>query len=217
MDILELEGQRFENVKNIVFDLGGVIVTIDYNETINKFKKLGITNFDHLYGQYAQSDVFDRYDKGFATPDEFRTAINKLAHINVNNEVFDDAWNAMILDLPSENLEVLNNLKNNYKIYLLSNTNEIHLDYFFGYLKDKHSIDDFAACFHNVHYSCRMGMRKPDAEIYNKLIELNNLKPAETLFIDDTNINVDAAINAGWKGFYMPKGKLIKDIFSISH
>jgi glucose-1-phosphatase len=214
MDCFEIAGQRFENAKNIVFDLGGVIVNIDYQVTIQKFKEIGIDNFDKLYSQYAQSDIFDRYDKGFASPEEFRNCVRQMANITISNKEFDDAWNAMILDLPSENLKILRELKTEYNTYLLSNTNEIHLDYFFRYLKEKHGVDRFEDFFHNVHYSCRMGMRKPDLEIYHKLIEINKLNPAETLFIDDTNFNVDAAIEAGWQGFYMPKGKLISSVIN---
>jgi glucose-1-phosphatase len=215
MGYLEIEGQKFENIKNIVFDLGGVVININYQDTIRKFKEIGITNFDQLYSQYSQSDIFDRYDKGFATPDEFRSAIRKLANINVPDKIFDDAWNAMIQDLPAENLKVLLHLKNKYQTYLLSNTNEIHLSYFFNYLRKKHDVNDFSHYFHNVHYSCRMGMRKPDIEIYNRVMDFNKLVPAETVLIDDTAINVDAAIKAGWQGFYMPKGKLIMDIFKV--
>jgi glucose-1-phosphatase len=212
MGDLILGGQHFKNIKNIVFDLGGVLIEIDYQATISKFKAIGISNFDQIYSQYTQSDLFDRYDKGFATPDEFRSGIKTLANLKAPDAVFDDAWNAMILDLPSENLKLLLKLKSRYKTFLLSNTNEIHLEYFFNYLKKNHNVERLEDYFTNVHYSCRMGMRKPDLEIYNKLIEINGLKPSETLFIDDTAFNVDAAIEAGWQGYYMPKGKLIKDI-----
>lgn len=210
---LILGEERFENVKNIVFDLGGVIVNIDYQLTISKFKEAGIADFDKVYGQYSQSELFDKFDKGVATPDEFRKGLQKIAKTNLSDKVFDNAWNTMIRHLPEKNLKLLLTLKKQYKTFLLSNTNEIHLEYFFKYLKDTYGIDRFTDYFDNVHYSCRMGMRKPDLEIYNKVIEVNDIKPTETIFIDDTTINVDTAIEAGWQGYYMPKEKLISDVF----
>lgn len=211
---LILGEKRFENVKNIVFDLGGVIVNIDYQLTILKFKEAGIPDFDKVYGQYSQSELFDKFDKGTATPDEFRKGLQKIAKTHLSDKVFDNAWNTMIRQLPEENLKLLLKVKNKYQTFLLSNTNEIHLEFFFKYLKETFNIKSFNDYFNNVHYSCRMGMRKPDLEIYNKVTEINKLNPIETLFIDDTTINVDTAIEAKWQGYYMPKGKLISDVFN---
>jgi glucose-1-phosphatase len=214
MGDLVLGDKCFKNVKNIVFDLGGVVINIDYQLTVQKFKEAGIIDFDKIYGQYSQTELFDKFDKGFASPDEFRKGLQKLAKTDLSDAIFNNAWNTMIGHLPEENLNLLLKLKKQYKTFLLSNTNEIHLDFFFKYLKDTYGINNFNDYFDNVHYSCRMGMRKPDLEIYNKVIEVNKLNPTETLFIDDTTINVDTAIKAGWQGYYMPKGKLMSDLFN---
>lgn len=201
-------------IKNVIFDLGGVILNIDYQRTIERFKKLGINDFDKIYSQFKQTDLFDKYDKGLVQPKEFRERLTQFASQEIDDADFDNAWNAMLLDIPEERIEVLKKIRKHFNTYLLSNTNEIHLEFFFNYIKQAHGINNFEELFNKVYYSCRIEMRKPDLEIYQKVLNDNKLNPEETLFIDDTKLNTDAAISIGIRGCYLNNGIGILDIFS---
>lgn len=209
-----LNGKEFKNIKNIIFDLGGVIIDVDYHITINSFKKLGFQNFDEIYGQFKQSILFDQYEKGLIDSNAFRNKVLELGKINLSVAEFDAAWNSMILEMPSNNLLLLKELKKHFNTYLYSNTNEIHLEYFFNYLEKNFEVHQFDEYFHKTYMSCRINMRKPDTNGFQLILDENNLNPEETLFIDDTHINVDGAIKTGIQGYYLNRGEQITEIFS---
>ena len=112
--------------KNIIFDLGGVILTIDYKRTIEAFRNLGISNAEDLYSKAAQSSLFDTLEKGLLSENNFFTAIRLLSDKPISNNQIKEAWNAILIGLPEENISVLEKLKNNHRLFLLSNTNSIH-------------------------------------------------------------------------------------------
>ena len=115
-----------KNYKTIIFDLGGVILNIDYLLTINKFEKLGIENVSNFYSKKMKSPIFDKIEVGKISPKEFMEALERECN-NASVEQVESAWNAMLLDLPQNRLDLIKKLKNKYKIFLLSNTNEIHI------------------------------------------------------------------------------------------
>jgi len=214
MTDLILGGKEYTGIQNLIFDLGGVIIKINYQLTIEAFKQVGLTDFDSIYSQLHQSDLFDKYDKGLVSPEEFRQGLLQRANIKFSNDVFDKAWNAMLVSLPKENIDLLENLKKHFKTYLLSNTNEIHLKYFFGYLNRTYKIKDFSSLFHKAYYSCRVQMRKPDLEIYQKVLNDNGLIASQTLFIDDTSINFTEAEKLGIQCYLMKKEDSLISLFS---
>jgi len=114
-------------IKNIIFDLGGVIIDIDYNRTAEAFRRLGAFNFDTVYTQSKQDHLFDDYEVGRIDSNSFRQTLQKKLDIQVNDEEFDSAWNAMLLDLPKKRLDFIKSLRGKYKVFLFSNTNDIHL------------------------------------------------------------------------------------------
>lgn len=185
-----------ENVEAIIFDLGGVILNIDYNLTSKAFIELGLENFDEIYAQAAQTKLFDDIETGKISGSYF---INQLLpflpkNTSPNKVVF--AWNAMILDFPKHRLEFLLKLKNKYKIYLLSNTNEIHLDAVNRSLSKASDLklNDY---FTKVYLSHEIKMRKPHGEIFDFVCKENNLLPQKTLFIDDTIRHIEGAKSIG--------------------
>lgn len=214
MTDLFLGEKEYPGIQNIIFDLGGVIINIDYQFTIAAFRQIGLNNFDKIYSQLHQTSLFDNYDKGLVSPDEFRQDLLKAANIKLSDDVFDKAWNAMLLNLPEENIRLLKNLKSRFNTFLLSNTNEIHLNYFFGYLNETFRIKDFGTLFQKVYYSCRIQMRKPDKEIYKKVINENGLKASQTLFIDDTIINFIEAEKLGIQCYFMQKEDSLTSLFA---
>lgn len=113
-------------IKNIIFDLGGVLTNLDYHLTINAFKKLGFTNFDEMYTQFKANPLFAEFEKGNISTEQFYTEIKKISPVPLSNQQIDDAWNAMLLDFRTDTPAFLESLKPKYKLFLLSNTNDIH-------------------------------------------------------------------------------------------
>lgn len=190
-------------IKNIILDLGGVLLNIDYLCTIDAFKKLGISNFEQMYTQAQQNKLFDAFETGHITAEEFLSQVALHLPKETKKDEIISAWNAMLFDLPKERLEFLKQLKKQYNLVLLSNTNTIHLEHFHQILKAEHGIDNLLSYFKTTYFSCEMGMRKPHPEIFLKVCELEGFDPKDTLFIDDTQQHVEGAIKAGLHAHYL--------------
>jgi FMN phosphatase YigB (HAD superfamily) len=199
------------HIKNIIFDLGGVIINLDTNKTIAEFNKLSYMPFEAIYTQASQSDIFDNLDKGLISDEEFFYEIRKQIRYEGPDHELLQAWNAMLLDVPEKRLDVLVQMKQNYNTFLLSNTCEPHIAAFEHDLYLKHGVKNFNDYFDEVYYSCRLGMRKPDKEIFEFVLKKNNLKPQETVFIDDSVQHVRGAGECGISAFLLPKGEEIGD------
>ena len=203
-------------IKNIIFDLGGVIMNISYQKTLNEFKKIGVTNIEEFYTQTAQVELFDKFDKGLISPQEFRDEIRNRTSARLSDQIIDNAWNAMFLDLPKGRLELLQSLKSHYKTFLLSNTNAIHIAYFNQLLNREFGLKDFSNFFHKIYYSYEIKMRKPDHETFMMIIIENGLKPEETLFIDDSVQHIEGArqLNLLAHHLNVKEGESIETLFS---
>ena len=201
-------------IRNIVFDLGNVVINIDPDLTLQKFRDVGVTNFDEMYSMMRQTDVFDRLDTGKITLPEFRQAIRDFAKVNLADDRIDEAWCAMLLNFPEENAELLRKLRiEGYKLYLLSNTNKMHIDYYTEYLKQQFGQDLLTELFDRVFYSHEIGYRKPNREAFEYVLKTEKLKPAETLYIDDLEHNVIGARQTGMQAYHHPKGDRLVDLF----
>lgn len=204
------------NYKNIIFDLGGVILNIDYFLTEKAFSKLGISDFKSLFSQAQQTQLFDNYEKGFISSNDFRTELKKYLPKNISNQEIDNAWNAILLDLPIERIELLEKFKTTHRTFLLSNTNDIHIETFNQYLQKDFAIPDLSNLFEKMYLSYKIGMRKPDSEIFELVLKENNLKPNETLFIDDSIQHVEAAKKLGINAYWLDvKKESILDVIPL--
>ena len=201
------------SIKNIIFDFGGVILNINYKLTENAFAKLGLKEFDKIYSQETQKELFDVFEKGEITPTDFRRGIKKFISDDVSDLQVDEAWNAMLLDLPEERVKLLSELKKKYKLFLLSNTNEIHFNSFSNYMQTKFNRDIFSDLFDIAYFSHKMKMRKPGKEIFDLVLKENNLQKEETLFIDDSIQHIEGAREVGINAILLEKGKTILDLF----
>ncbi|HEX5001617.1 MAG TPA: HAD family phosphatase [Bacteroidia bacterium] len=179
-------------INNIIFDLGGVIFKIDYDLTASAFKELGLQQFDSLYSKKKQDHFFDNFEKGKLSVEDFRKEVKAYLPESVTDTQIDMAWNAMLIGIPEGRTDWLKEIGKKYRIFLLSNTNYIHINGFQPMVGP-----DFELLFEKVYYSCFLGMRKPDAEIFQLVIDENNLVAEETLFIDDSPQHVvgGAAVN----------------------
>lgn len=187
-------------IDTIIFDLGGVILNIDYERTQKAFYELGFPNFDQLYTKFKQSELFVNLEKGFITSEEFLTVLQSYSLRSVTNQQLIEAWNAMLLDLPPENLTTVQRLRDFYNIYLLSNTNAIHYSRFYDQVEELLGQRSLEAYFHQTYYSHLVGERKPDPSIFRLVAHAHSLSPGKTLFIDDSPQHVEAAKALGFYG-----------------
>ena len=201
------------NFKNIIFDLGGVILNIDYNLTIDAFKKLGIEDFRNIYSKAQQGTLFDDFETGKSSPGQFIESVLHFTGKFISRERIIAAWNAMLLDLPKERIDLLITLRKKHRIFLLSNTNAIHYQSFSDYLLNTFGISDLKSVLEKQYLSFEVGMRKPDREIFDLVINENRIEPSETLFIDDSIQHVEGAKKAGINAFHLSGQTTIIDIF----
>lgn len=197
--------------RSIIFDLGAVILDIDFQKTIDAFIKLGISNFDEIFSAAVQTEIFDLLDKGQISPEAFRKELILLTKSKITTTQFDEAWNAMILDFPADRIRYIKSLKDKYAIYLLSNTNIIHYPVYTNLLKTQFSIENLDVLFEKVYLSFQLGLRKPQKEIFQLVLNENNLIPAETLFVDDNIDNVEAARELGFGTLHLTNGMAIEN------
>lgn len=199
-------------IKNIIFDLGGVIINLDIPKTISEFNKLSNQPFESIYNQLQQTPVFDLFDKGQITEKDFFAELKKALQDDMTDEKLLSAWNAMLLDFPKHRLELLNKLKPNYRLFLLSNTNESHVLEFEKTLFASHGYKNLEPFFEKVYYSCRMNMRKPNTDIFEFVLNENNLIAEETLFIDDSFQHIEGALTLGIKAMLLEKNNEVEDL-----
>lgn len=195
---MELKG-----VKNIIFDLGGVLLNLDLSLTHKAFFKLGVTDFQMHHSQAKQGGLFDSWEEGSITEDEFCSQLREITAISASNEQITFAWNAMLLDFPLERKNLLMRLKKEFNTSLLSNTNETHVRAFHKIIDDGLELDSLESLFHSYYFSNEIGYRKPNKEAFEFVLNQNNYLATETLFIDDTKEHVDAAKKLGIQTHYL--------------
>jgi FMN phosphatase YigB (HAD superfamily) len=201
-----------KKIKNIIFDLGGIFIELDYFKTEKAFINLGITRFPKLYSQHFATPLFADLETGRITEEEFYNGFRKTADINLTNQQIKNAWNAMLLNFPPERLRWLKNIAKEYKIYLFSNTNIIHynaVQKIFYENTGQKNFDDF---FIKAYYSHDLEMRKPDPAAFREILKRENLAAAETLFIDDTPKNIEGAKQAGLQAILLPPPTTVFDL-----
>jgi len=199
-------------IRNIIFDLGGVLLNIDPKKTIEAFGKLGMKQLVGDKGLSYDHEVFYRMEQGKITSDEFREGILELLPNRVSYQEVDDAWTAMLLDFPAIRVDLVKNLRKDFKIYLFSNTNAIHVAKYHSIFRNQHGFE-MSTLFEIDFYSNEIGYRKPSPESYQEIIRLSGINPEETLFIDDSFPNIESAIASGLKGLWLEPGQKVEEIF----
>lgn len=200
-----------KKISCIVFDFGGVIIDINYRLTANAFEQIGVKNFDMLFSQANQLQLFDLLETGRISPSSFRDELRLLTELDLPNELLDRAWNAMLIGYPRHRLDMLSSLKGRFKTFLLSNTNQIHMDCYLKMLEVEHGIPDLKSFFDKLYFSHQVGMRKPGSQIYQLVLDENGLNPEETLFIDDSYQNLEAPAKLGMQVYHLCDGEDIAD------
>ena len=201
-----------KNIKNIVFDLGGVLVDLDFKAAINGLQQAGFANVKEQLQSFDREGIFQKFELGEMTAEEFRTAIRENSTVTLTDEEIDALWNAMLLEIPREKLELILDLRGKYMVYLLSNTNSIHWDYVcknaFNYRGFR--VNDY---FEETFLSYEMHLAKPDKAIFEKVLQDANLLAEETLFIDDSEANCKAAEEVGIHAHHYHIGDDLSKVF----
>lgn len=191
---------NMENIKNIIFDYGNVIFLIDFQKAQQTFTELGIKNVEHFFAHAGHDPLFNEFEKGNITAAEFRDGIRRITEkADLTDKQINDAWTSLLIGVPPVNHAILLQAKSKYRTFLLSNINEIHLDYISEYLKRDFQIESNDIFFEKVYYSHLVRMRKPNPDIFEYVLNDSHLIPSETLFIDDSPQHLKTAADLGLK------------------
>ena len=198
--------------KNILFDLGHVLIDIDFNKVKRAFEKLGIENFEQQFSQLSASRLFEDLEMGKISNEQFYKRIQSQSAFPLNDDQIKNAWNAILLDFRKESMDFLVRHNNQYRFFLLSNTNAIHLEEVNIILQKQYNKADLDEFFEKAYYSHKVGLRKPNEDIFEYVLKDANIKSEETLFIDDTPPNIDTAIKLGFKTHLLLPGQKIEGL-----
>jgi glucose-1-phosphatase len=196
-------------VKNIIFDLGNVLYDIDFKIMYKRFHELGIPNFENHFTLNQSDPLFFDLEKGFIDEVTFCNRFNQLYNLSLDKDQIIEAWNSLLIGFREKSLDWLKSNQSNFSLFLYSNTNQPHQDYFLAqYTREIGG--DFNTLFKKPYYSHEMGMRKPDPASFQYILDQEGLKAAETLFIDDNEPNVAAAASVGFQVLYLQPGMHIE-------
>ena len=200
-------------IKNIIFDLGGVILDIDENIIYQELEKIGI-NISELAHSKEFMDIFSKFDIGVYTAPTFRKKIKALlGQEKMTDQRFDAIWNSMLLDIPRERIEAIEKVKKHYKIFLMSNSNVIHYDLYVRDLQLRFGYHEFDELFNKAYFSFAEHLEKPDPRFFELILDHEGLLPEETLFIDDTAENIKVAKSLGIHTYHISREELVRNLF----
>jgi putative hydrolase of the HAD superfamily len=202
------------NTKSVIFDFGGVLLDLDMEKTRQGFIGLGIAHFDQLFTLYKASSLFEDLETGRVEPTAFMEGIRKEAGRDVTNEAVVSAWNDMLGGFRTESLDFVRKLKQQMPVFLYSNTNIIHYECFIERLKQTTPYQGMDELFLKAYYSHEMGMRKPHADGYLKILTENRLEPATTLFVDDNKDNIRGAADVGLQTHLLLPDERIENVLA---
>lgn len=202
-----------QNIRHIIFDLGGVLLNLDVEGCTRAFEKAGLKDIRSVLTGTNEGGIFSEYERGEIGTPEFRDGIRQLASQSLTDDEIDRMWVNELLDIPQEKLDLLVSLRSKHDIYLLSNTNELHWQHVVESLlpQQNYRVEDL---FKETFLSFRMKLAKPDPEIFREVLRQAGLKPEETLFIDDSAVNCQAAQSVSIQTEHYKPGNDLSLLFS---
>ena len=201
-----------QKIKTLLLDLGGVLLNIEYHQTADAFKALGASGFDQLYSQTGASLLFEQLETGQVKEADFYKAMEPYCRPGTTHPQMETAWNAILLDFRVSSVQYLDQLSERYNLYLLSNTNSIHHRAFeqsFVAETGRRSLDD---CFTKAYYSHLIQRRKPYPDTYHFVLNDAGITAAESLFIDDSLVNIIGAKEAGLSTHLLTGDELLEGL-----
>lgn len=201
-----------EEIKNIVFDLGDVIINIDVPRTAQAFASLSGRELAEVTRLFKEADVFSRFETGQLDAPAFRTYLRELLEsTHWEDHALDTAWNTLLLDIPAERIDLIKKLSTRYRLFLLSNTSSIHVEAVNEILHRTSGVRKLNDLFERLFLSYEMGVMKPHAVIYEKVLAEAGINARETLFLDDNPDNIRAAAELGIQTIHVQKPLTILD------
>ena len=186
-----------KGIRNIIFDLGGVLLNIDPQKTIDAFAALGMEQLINDRGLSYDHEIFYQMEQGKISSEEFRNGVRKLLPRTVSDDQIDDAWTAMLLDFPPIRVQLLKNLRKEFRIFLFSNTNAIHVAKYHANFRNQYGVE-VPSLFEKDFYSNEIGYRKPSPESFQEIIKLSG---------------IDAAVASGLKGYWLEPVQSVEILF----
>lgn len=200
-------------IKNLLLDMGGVILDVSYQRVIETFKSYGIENFDKVYTQAKQVEIIDLFEEGKCSAEEFRDGVRKLVGKELSDEQIDKAWFSMILEIPRDVIQLLGVLKLKYRLFLFSNTNVLHIEYLKKEFERQLGFDLFNCVFDKAFFSNEIHHRKPNPESFKYVLEQAGIEAEETLFIDDSKQHLEGASKVGLNTYWLTNGETLIDLY----
>jgi len=202
-----------KNIKNILFDLGGVIISLNKQNALNRFTEIGFPNIEDYLNEFRQEGIFLEYEEGKIDPENFYKEFRRLAgNDNISSEDIDSGWMAFLVGIPDYKFELLKELRKKYNVYLLSNTNPSIMGW--AYSKDFSPEGlPISAFFDKCYLSFQIGCAKPDPEIFHYIIKDSGMNPAETLFLDDGKANVEIGEKLGFQTYQVDQNEDLQKVF----
>lgn len=198
-------------IKNIVFDLGGVLIDLDFPRALKAFEQAGLTDIAQNVQAFSREGIFMDLELGNITPEDFFQSICERSTQPISIHQATDYWNLILKDIPQDKLKIIRELRKRYHVYLLSNTNQPHWEYICKkcFEKDGFTIHDY---FEKLFLSYEMHLAKPDKQIFFQMLQDGQMKPEETLFIDDSEANCNSAKKTGIRTIHYRIGENLKSL-----
>lgn len=202
-----------KKIKNILFDLGGVIITLNKQNALNRFTEIGFPNIEDYLNEFRQEGIFLEYEEGKIGKEDFYKEFRRLAgNPDISSDDIDSGWMAFLVGIPEYKFQLLKDLRKEYNVYLLSNTNPSIMGW--AYSKDFSPeglpIDAF---FDKCYLSFRIGCAKPEPEIFHYIIKDSGMIPEETLFLDDGKANVEIGAKLGFQTYQVDQTEDLRKVF----
>jgi len=199
-------------IKNIIFDLGGVLLNINPLLSLIEFEKISGLDQKELTMRLLSENIFEKFETGKLNNTQFRSELCRIINIKASDSEIDRAWNTLLLDFPQHRVELVKQLRKNYRIFLLSNTNNIHFDHYTREFNEKYGFR-MTDLFEKLFLSHEIGIHKPDAGIYTYVLQNDGIVASETVFFDDSLANIEAAALQGIQGIHIEAGHDVTSFF----
>lgn len=203
-----------KSIKNILFDFGGVIISLDKQKALNRFTEIGFPNIQEYLGEFRQKGIFLEYEEGKINREDFLTEFRRMSNNkNITAEQIDYAWLGFLDGIPDYKFQLLKDLRKKYNVYLLSNTNPSVMGWAMSHEFSPEGLP-ISAYFDKCYLSFEIGCAKPDREIFDFIITDSGMDPAETLFFDDGKANVEVAEKIGFRTYLTNQDEDLRKVFT---
>lgn len=203
-----------KDIKTVIFDLGGVLMDLNKQRCIDAFVRLGFTDIEEYLGEYEQKGMFMELEDGTISADEFHDKIRNHIGKPVTDQQIDDAFNLFLVGIPDYKLTMLLQLRKKYRVFMLSNTNPVMFE---GRIPEVFRTQglDISDYFDKFYLSYQLGATKPNPVVFEKIISDAGIQPNETLFLDDSRRNTDAAEALGFRTYLTAPREDFSSIFEL--